>query len=101
MSDKEEHLARLVSWTIRDLDGVYHRAVQQYAGSMTWVITTCPWWLTHNVSGQKTSVRTDRVPTCLECTALEIADIGKPKCAHCGLGKEVHNHHMHAFEATA
>jgi len=38
------------------------RAIQQSAGSFTWVITACPWWQTHNVSGQKAPVRVDRMP---------------------------------------
>lgn len=101
MTDAEEHLANQASWTVRDSDGVDHRAVQQSAGNITWIITACPWWLTHNVSGQRAPVRIDRVPTCLDCTMREIADIGNPKCVHCGLGKTVHNSHMHTFEAAA
>jgi len=101
MSDEEEHLANQASWTVRDSDGVDHRAVQQSSGNITWVITACPWWQTHNVSGQRAPVRIDRVPTCLECTMLEIKTVSEPKCTHCGLGKAMHNGHMHQYEAGA
>ena len=100
MTEAEEHLAKQASWTVRDSDGVDHRAIQQSAGSFTWVITACPWWQTHNVSGQKAPVRTDRVPTCLECTMLEIQAIGEAKCVHCGAPRGSHNIHMHQFEAA-
>ena len=87
-------------WTVQDSDGVVHRALRQDSGSITWVITACPWWWTHNVAGQKAPVRLDCVPTCLECTTLEIQAIGDAKCAHCGNPKALHNGHMHSFEAS-
>jgi hypothetical protein len=87
-------------WTVRDADGVDHRALRQSAGTSTWVITACPWWLTHNVAGQKAPVRVDCVPTCLECVMLEIQALGKPRCVHCGNGRDLHNLHMHSFEAA-
>ncbi len=100
MDTMEEHIRNQAAWTVRDSDGIDHRAIQQSAGSITWIITVCRWWKTHNVSGQAASVRTDRVPTCLECTQFEISAVGQPKCAHCGFPSLLHNMHMHAFEAV-
>lgn len=98
---EEEHLANQAAWTVRDEDGVDHRAVQQASGTFIWVITACPWWKTHNVSGQKAAVRSDLVPTCLECTMFEIYAIGKAKCVHCGVSADLHTGSMtHAFEAA-
>lgn len=60
-------------WTVQDAEGVTHRAIRQHAGSVTWVVTACDWWKTHNVSGQKAPVRVDVVPTCFACVQLDLA----------------------------
>lgn len=98
--DTDEHVMNQAMWTVRDSDGIDHRAIQQSAGIFTWVITACPWWQTHNVSGEKAPVRTDVQPTCVECTRIELDALGTPKCKHCGQGAAMHNIHMHTFEAT-
>ena len=100
MTTTDELINKQDSWTVRDADGVVHRALQQSAGSFTWVITACPWWMTHNVSGQKAAVRVDETPTCLECVRLELDAIDKPRCVHCGAAASAHNVHMHRFEAA-
>jgi hypothetical protein len=97
MTTTEELISRQDSWTVRDADGVIHRAYQQFSGSFTRVITACQWSKIRITWGQAALVRVDETPTCLKCTMLEIADIGKPKCVHCGLGQGVHNSYTHAF----
>lgn len=96
---EEEHLTSTASWTVEDADGIHHRAIQLSTGSITWGITVCPWWKTRGVSGQKVSVRTDLASTCVECIRREVAAIGKPKCVHCGAGRDAHDIHTHAFKA--
>lgn len=101
MDAVEEHIENEAEWTVRDSDGVDHRAVRQYNGDITWVVTVCPWWLTHNVAGQKALVRIDRVPNCIECVMIEINRLGKPHCKHCGCVAEEHMGSMtHRFEAA-
>jgi hypothetical protein len=75
--DEETLLAEEAYWTVRDNDGVDHRAVRQENNSFKWVITACSWWHTHNVSGQRAPVRVDRTPNCLDCTLIELGRLGK------------------------
>lgn len=97
---EEEHLVAQAAWTVRDPDGVDHRAVQQHQDRVTWVLTLCSWWQTNNVAGLHVPVRTDRVPTCLECTMIEIRELREPRCVYCRLRKAEHDSYGHLFEAA-
>lgn len=57
------------AWTVRAKDGIVHKAVHQH-GWKNFVITLCPFWQTHNMSGEVAPVRVDEHPTCFECTEI-------------------------------
>lgn len=59
-------------WTVKDNDGLTHRAVRQCPATPMFVITMCPWWHTHNMSGERAPVRIDQTVTCLACVRLEL-----------------------------
>lgn len=58
-------------WTVMDNDGVTHKAVRRVEG-LSFVITLCPWWDTHNVAGETAPVRSDALVTCVRCVQLQL-----------------------------
>lgn len=85
-------------WTVKDNEGVTHRAIRQHAGTMLWVVTLCDWWRTHNVYGEKAPIRVEEVPTCIKCVMIEFDKLAY--CRHCGVSpKEHRDAQTHLFEA--
>lgn len=98
----DEHELDPGTWTVQASNGVIHRAMRQYGGWDTFVITACDFWHRHNMSGEVAQVnRENLAPTCIECVLYDLARTRNAYCKHCGVAADRHGgSRSHSFEAA-